>query len=257
MRSDWPAAVDQTNVPRIAQEVTFLWIALHALVTSPDTFDAYIAISPSLGWDDGELAKRAQTTLGGMDELDKFVFMSIADEGGEMLANLSGLAEFLRYKGPEGLVWEFRLMEGDDHGSVPVRSTDLGLRMIYSRWRVPRSVFAEPKLAALQQHFSRLSDEYGFHIPVPETMINQLGYVLMGTGDLAGAIEIFETNVENFPGSANVFDSLAEALERNEQYAMAAENYNRAYERGQEVDDPNTKIYKRNLDRVKAKIEGD
>ena len=231
--------------------------ALHALVTSPDTFDAYIAISPSLQWDDGELVQRAQTTLGGMDELDKYVFMSIADEGGEMLANVSGLADFLTYNGPDGLTWEFHLMEGDDHGSVPVRSTDLGLRMIYPRWRVPRSFFAEPKLAPLQQHYAKLSDEYGFHIPVPENMINQLGYMLMGSGDLAGAIEIFELNLKNFPGSANVFDSLAEALESGEQYALAAENYNRAYERGQEIDDPNTGVYKQNLERVKAKIERD
>ena len=60
--------------------------------------------------------------------------------------------------------------------------------------------------------------------------------------------------MKNFPGSANVFDSLAEALESDEQYAMAAENYNRAYERGQEIDDPNTGVYKQNLERVKAKI---
>jgi hypothetical protein len=148
-------------------------------------------------------------------------------------------------------------MEGDDHGSVPVRSTDLALRMVYPRWRVPRSFFAERQLAPLQQHYARLSDEYGFDIPVPENMINQLGYMVMGSGDLAGAIEIFEVNVKNFPGSANVFDSLAEALENDEQHAMAAENYNRAYERGQEIDDPNTEIYKQNLERVKAKIEGD
>lgn len=231
--------------------------AIHALVSSPDTFDAYIAISPSLQWDDGELAQRAQTTLGGMDELDKYVFMSIADEGGEMLAEVSGLADFLTYNGPEGLTSEFRLMEGDDHGSVPVRSTDQGLRMIYPRWRVPRSYFAEPDLAPLQRHYTRLSDEYGFHIPVPENVINQLGYMLMGGGDLAKAIEVFETNAENYPGSANVFDSLAEALEGDGQFALAAENYKRAYERGQEIDDPNTGIYKQNLERVEAKIEGD
>jgi len=229
--------------------------AIHALVTSPDTFDAYIAISPSLQWDDGELAKRAQATLGEMDELDKYVFMSIADEGAEMLANISALADFFRYDGPEGLIWDFRQMEGDDHGSVPARSTDLGLRMIYPRWRVPRSFYAEPELAPLQQHYARLSKEYGFPISVPEDMINQLGYMMMGNGDLAGAIEIFEVNVKNFPGSANVFDSLAEALENDEQYAAAAENYSRAYDRGQELDDPNAGIYKQNLDRVEAKIE--
>ena len=43
----------------------------------------------------------------------------------------------------------------------------------------------------------------------------------------------------------------------DEQYALAAENYNRAYERGLEVDDPNTGIYMQNLERVEAKIKAD
>ncbi len=86
-------------------------------------------------------------------------------------------------------------------------------------------------------------------------MINQLGYMAMAGGDLAGAIEIFEANVEEFPESPNVYDSLAQALENDEQYAAAVANYEKAHKRGQEIDDPNTEIYKHNLDRVKTKIQ--
>ena len=228
--------------------------AIHALVESPNTFDAYIAISPSLHWDDGELVERAEAAFANVEELNKYVFMSIADEGMEMLSNLSRLSEYLRYSGPDGLIWDFRVMEGDDHGTVPIRSTYLGLRMIYPRWRTPRGFFDEPTLAGLQRHYSRLSEEYGYAIPVPESRINMLGYMVMGNGDVAGAIEIFELNVEKFPDSANVYDSLAEGLETDEQYAAARENYEQAYERGQGIEDPNTEIFKRNLERMEAKV---
>ncbi len=228
--------------------------AIHALVESPDTFDAYIAISPSLQWDDGELVERAEAAFAKVEELNKYVFMTIADEGMEMLTNLSRLSEYLRYSGPDGLIWDFRVMEGDDHGTVPIRSTYLGLRMIYPRWRTPRGLFDEPTVAGLQQHYSRLSEEYGYAIPVPESRINMLGYMVMGNGDVAGAIEIFELNVEKFPDSANVYDSLAEGLETDEQYAAARENYEQAYERGQGIEDPNTEIFKRNLERMEAKV---
>jgi len=227
---------------------------LHALVASPETFNSYIAISPSLQWDDGELVERAQAAFANVEQLNKYVFMSIANEGGEMLANLSRLTEFLTYSGPEGLVWEFRLMEGDDHGTVPIRSTYLGLRLTYPRWRIPRGFSSEPKLSGLQQHYAKLSAEYGYTVPIPEGRINWLGYMVMGSGDIAGAIEIFEANVERFPGSANVYDSLAEALENDEQYAAALEKYDKAYKRAQEIDDLNTGIYKQNFDRVKVKI---
>ena len=171
-------------------------------------FDAYIAISPSLQWDDGELVERAESVFSDAKSLNKYVFMSIADEGGEMLENLSRLSDFFRYRGPEGLVWDFRLLEGDDHGTAPIRSTYLGLRMIYPRWRVPRGFYSDPSLAGLQRHYARLSEDYGYAITIPEERINDLGYMVMGNGNTAGAIEIFEGNVEQFPGSANVYDSL-------------------------------------------------
>jgi tetratricopeptide (TPR) repeat protein len=44
-----------------------------------------------------------------------------------------------------------------------------------------------------------------------ETAINQLGYNLMGRKRIDDAIEVFKLNVEDYPNSANVYDSLAEA----------------------------------------------
>src|SRR5882762_3087948 len=35
-------------------------LAIHALITRPDLFNAYIAVSPSLQWDDGHTLRRAQ-----------------------------------------------------------------------------------------------------------------------------------------------------------------------------------------------------
>jgi len=226
--------------------------ALHTLAKSPDSFDAYIAISPSLQWGDGEVAERIRSRFADVERLDKYVFMSIADEGGEMLAQISRLAEFFKYDGPAGLEWEFRPMDGDNHGSVPVRSTYHGLRRIYPRWALPSSFYAEPQLATLEKHYARLTEEYGYPILVPEVAINQIGYIILGRGELEEALELFETNVERFPESANVYDSLAEAQEQAERYEAAEANYEKAYTIGLQNDDPNTAIYKQHLDRLKA-----
>jgi pimeloyl-ACP methyl ester carboxylesterase len=45
----------------------------------------------------------------------------------------------------------------------------------------------------------------------PETVINRIGYQKLGSGDTAGAIELFVLNTELHLQSANCFDSLAEA----------------------------------------------
>jgi hypothetical protein len=44
-----------------------------------------------------------------------------------------------------------------------------------------------------------------------ENEFNALGYRLMQTGKLKDALEVFKLNVELYPESANVYDSLAEA----------------------------------------------
>ncbi len=46
---------------------------------------------------------------------------------------------------------------------------------------------------------------------IPEAETNQLGYQLLQAGNLDDAIIVFQMNVEAYPRSANVYDSLADA----------------------------------------------
>ena len=56
--------------------------ALHTLVTQPEVFAGYIAISPSLQWDDQALVDQAETFFEDMDELVADLYMTMGDEGG-------------------------------------------------------------------------------------------------------------------------------------------------------------------------------
>ena len=61
--------------------------AIHALIERPDSFDAYIAISPSLWWADGVVVDRAELLFASGGELGrKTLFMSLANEGDDMYA---------------------------------------------------------------------------------------------------------------------------------------------------------------------------
>jgi CubicO group peptidase (beta-lactamase class C family) len=51
------------------------------------------------------------------------------------------------------------------------------------------------------------AESYDFSSPE----LNSMGYQVMRLGDVAGAVEIFKLNVEEFPGEWNVYDSLGEA----------------------------------------------
>ena len=63
-----------------------------------------------------------------------------------------------------------------------------------------------------------------------EAAINRLGYRLLGEHEVARAVEVFELNARSFPSSANVHDSLGEALAGMGEVERALEAYRRALE---------------------------
>ncbi|MGD8331245.1 MAG: tetratricopeptide repeat protein [Acidobacteriota bacterium] len=63
-----------------------------------------------------------------------------------------------------------------------------------------------------------------------ETEVNQLGYQLMSSGQLPAAIEVFKLNVEAYPDSFNVYDSLGEAYMNAGEKELAIENYEKSLE---------------------------
>jgi len=63
-----------------------------------------------------------------------------------------------------------------------------------------------------------------------EESINEIGYGLMNSDRLNLAIEVLEFNTELFPGSANVYDSLAEACMKSGDTARAIELYRKSLE---------------------------
>jgi hypothetical protein len=63
-----------------------------------------------------------------------------------------------------------------------------------------------------------------------EAIVNVMGYEHMQAGDIKGGIEIFKLNVEAFPNSPNVYDSLSDAYLADGQKELAAQNARKALE---------------------------
>jgi len=63
-----------------------------------------------------------------------------------------------------------------------------------------------------------------------ESAVNTLGYSLINQNLVDDAIEIFKLNVDAYPSSANVYDSLAEAYLRKGNKELAIKFYTKAVE---------------------------
>lgn len=64
--------------------------------------------------------------------------------------------------------------------------------------------------------------------PTTEQSINRAGYEVMQSGKSKEAIELFKLNVQLYPESWNVYDSLGEAYAAGGEKALAIENYEKS-----------------------------
>src|SRR6185312_6070161 len=125
-------------------------------------------------------------------------------------------------------------------------------------WDPPRDEKTSAYLggvAGIEDHYRKLSERFGYTIPVPENAINQLGYQLKDEGKLDDAVAAFQRNVELYPESANVYKSLGEGFEAAGKYEAARENFQKAIALAAKNDDANLGPYKQRLQRVTAEAK--
>jgi predicted alpha/beta superfamily hydrolase len=232
--------------------------SLHAMFTKPELFNSYIAVSPSLQWDNFLLIDRAKEFFKSRKEYNRTLFTSLGNEPGDIGDAYGLFRDVLQKQQVKDFVWEAARYEDEDHGSVVMRSHYAGLRRAFDGWQFPRDPntgAVAGGLKGVEEHFRKLSSRLGYTILVPEPLMNQVGYTLLGQGNMEEALAAFKLNVERYPASANVYDSLAEAYERGGKLDLALPNYQKAHELGVRNNDPNTQIYKTNFDRVTTQVK--
>lgn len=217
-------------------------LGVHALLSRPALFRAVVAVSPSLSWDDGLMAREARALPRGQHSMAKALFVTV---GGKevtppVLEDYQDFARAMRDVAWPGFDWSWRVLPDEDHGSVVLSGYYAGLRHIFADWRMsPGERGAEPPtLSGVRTHYDSLSTRWGYAIPPPEAVVNAAGYAALQKGNEAEAVELFRFNVASHPESANAYDSLGEALERNSQPAAARESYRKAVEVGVKSGDP-------------------
>lgn len=225
--------------------------ATYALLNYPEMFTSYISISPYLMYDNNLMVRETKEKLRSKYTDGISYYMTVGNESNYFEA-LGQFATYIEEKSPKGLDFEYVQMLDDDHGSGPHLSIYNGLLFIYDGWKLDAEAYQEG-LTAMDQHYKNLSKKYGYDIITPEYTINRLGYNYLANEDFENAISVFEENVNRFPNSANVYDSLGEAFENNGQLDKAEANYAKSVEIAEKKKHPNLKIYQQNLTRVQEK----
>jgi len=222
----------------------------YTLLAKPKLFDAYLAVSPFLMYADNLVVNEASAKLKPFKDT-KYFYMTVGNED-RYFETLEAYASIMKEKAGESVEFKYVKMPEEDHGTTPYFTVFSGLKFIFTGWQLP-SELLQADLKDIDSHYMQISKRYGLEVQTPELVINALGYRYLQAEDFDMAISTFKTNVERYPGSANVYDSLGEAHENNGNSEQAAKSYEKAVSLGEKNGDVNLSVYKTNLERVSKK----
>ena len=226
---------------------------VHALATKPGLFNAVVAVSPTLGWRQGEPVKRVESMLARQRDLTGALYVTLGDEGQAMQSGFDRLRTVLEEKAGKGLRWDLVQMPDEDHGSIVLRSHYQAFERIFDGWRLPRKEDGtfSGGMPGVEAHYAKLSTRLGWAIVPPEATVNALGYAELQRRRVDDALAYFQANVRNHPDSPNVYDSLGEGLEAAGRRDEALAQYEEAIRRGEALKDPLVDAFRQHRDALR------
>ncbi|MGI9533081.1 alpha/beta hydrolase-fold protein [Lutimonas sp.] len=228
---------------------------INALLKHSEYFENYLAIDPSLDWDNQKLLKESKVLMKDADLSKKSLFLSIggqlhmsnteitidnvmADTTDMTMGSRSkiGFSKLAEKEKDFHFYWKF--YPNDLHGTVPLPSIMDGLLAMFEWYQMENvNKFNDPEatveeLTAIIKHREKkLHDHFGYkEAPYPDFLFNMKGYMSMEMGQNELAKMYFTLNTEYYPNDANSYDSLADYYESQKENDKALENVMKAYE---------------------------
>ncbi len=230
---------------------------INALISKPHLFNNYVAIDPSLLWDDQAFLRLADSILS-VNKFDgKALYVGVAntmDEGMNInevgndttksTAHIRSILQFVNSidtQNDNGLLFGWKYYNDDDHGSVPLITEYDALRFLFPWYTIhglgrffdpDSNTTAEGLINLLSSHYENVSGHFGYKFLPSEQFINSIGYGFMNNSMLDKASALFDLNILNYPKSSNVYDSRGDCFLARQDSIKALEYFTKALEVG-------------------------
>lgn len=230
---------------------------IHMLLEYPEVFKNYIAIDPSIEWDQQEILKRAKKKFTTEKFEGKSLFVSLAaeqlhmfdaaitienimEDTSEFTLFARSIIEFSKFTESQanGLHFSWKIYPEDLHGTVPLPSMRDGLVNVFEwyQFKSPQ-VYNNPDTTVetikqlLKKQEEIYTNAFGYKVPpMVEEMLNGYGYMNLQMGQPDKALLFFQTNIDYFPNSANAYDSMADYYESKDDKIKALTYVTKAFQ---------------------------
>ncbi len=248
---------------------------INMLINHKHLFQNYIAIDPSLDWDDQKLFKEAKEKLSSESYEGKSLYVSLAaeqlhmwdeeitlenimDDASEFTLFARSIIDFSAFatsQNQSGLIFSWKVYNEDLHGTVPLPTMRDGLIFLFKwyQFKSPQKynnpeTKVEDLVAQLEKQEEIYSTHFGYPFPpMIEEMFSGYGYMNLEMGQPEKAKMYFELATEYYPESANVYNSMADYYEAQGDFANAIKQVTKAFELS------GNDLYKKRIEELKRK----
>ncbi|MCA0931294.1 esterase [Lutimonas saemankumensis] len=231
---------------------------INMLINHKHVFENYIAIDPSIEWDNQNLLKEAKQKLTSENYKGKSLFVSLAaeqlhmwneditidnimDDSSEFTLFARSIIDFSTFAESEkqsGLNFSWKVYNEDLHGTVPLPSMRDGLVFLFKwyqfkspqKYNNPETTVEElMELLGIQEEI--YSTHFGYPFPpMIEEMLSGYGYMNLEMGQPEKAFMFFKMNINYYPKSASAQNSMADYYETKNDHASALKYVTKAFE---------------------------
>jgi predicted alpha/beta superfamily hydrolase len=228
-------------------------LVLNTLVHHTSLFDNYVALDPTVYWDEERLLKQACEVLAQPRFAGRSLFVASANtqpaglDSVQILRDTSLEATITRAKWTlrdalarnprNGLRAAYKHYPTATHNTVPLLATYDALQFLFKpyalspaatvEWLGPTAK-VEGAALLLEAHYRQVSTQMGYLVQPPERFINEFAYHLLQNEQAARALGFFQLNVRSYPTSFNAHDSLGDCYLALGKRTLAAESYTKA-----------------------------
>lgn len=229
-------------------------LVINTLMKHANLFNGYVAMEPSMFFDNDVLLGQVDGILKQKDFKGKSLFLAIANtmypgmDTTQVRTDTTMITHHIRsilkmkdnlQKYPaNNLRWSYKYYPDDDHPSVSLIAAYDGLRFVFKDNRFPRNqpqfqyfdktISPAEMRKMIDAHYQLMTKEMGYTVRPDEGSMNQFGYMFLQQKDFERSQMFFQVNIDYYPKNFNVYDSMGDCYLAMNEKAKAMEYFKKA-----------------------------
>lgn len=213
---------------------------LHAMLTEPELFDAWIVVGTSTWVADRVLFRTAAEALADERELNGFLYMSVAEaDGGETVPAGADFAALLERMAPASLEWHYETIPRTTHFTAVPPSVHAALDRLFPAWGLDQELAAAARAGgaqAVDEWFDERQAALGFRFHPQRTPYSLAAMDLARDGLEGPATAIMTRLRQSFPDHPELPANHAVILSTLGRHGDAVEAIDEAIRLGEATD---------------------